>query len=99
MTKRYLAVYERGTTNYSGYVPDVLGCGSVGDSLEEMRSNMIEALEFHLEGLAEDGIPAPEPVTTNVDFRDDDPEHGVLHCVVEWLEIQVPTPQKLAATA
>ena len=57
------------------------------------------ALEFHLEGLAEDGIAAPEPVTTNIDFREDDPEHGVLHCVVEWLEIQVPNPQKLTVTA
>jgi len=99
MKKRYLVVYERGSANYSGYVPDVPGCGSVGDTLEEMRRNMVEALEFHLEGLAEDGIAAPDPVTSNVDFREDDPEHGVLHCVVEWLEIHVPNPQKLAVTA
>ncbi|MFP5230152.1 MAG: type II toxin-antitoxin system HicB family antitoxin [Acidobacteriota bacterium] len=99
MTKRYLVVYEKGSANYSGYAPDVPGCGSVGDTLEEMRSNMKEALEFHLDGLADDGMAAPEPVTSNIDFREDDPEHGVQHCVVEWLEIRVPEPRKVAAIA
>ena len=99
MTRRYLVVYEKGAANYSGYAPDVPGCGSVGDTLEEMRSNMIEALEFHLEGLAEDGVAPPEAVTTNVDFREDDPEHGVLHCVVEWLQVRVPTSPGIVVSA
>jgi hypothetical protein len=33
---------------------------------------------------------APEPATTSVDFAEEDPEHGVLSCIVEWLEIAVP---------
>jgi predicted RNase H-like HicB family nuclease len=39
MTRSYLVVYEKGANNWSGYSPQVLGCISVGDSLEEMRSN------------------------------------------------------------
>jgi len=43
-----------------------------------------------LEGLVADGDPVPESVTTSVDFAEEDPEHGVLSCIVEWLEIAVP---------
>jgi len=54
---------------------------------------MREAAEFHLEGLAGDSNAVPEPVTTSVDFAGEDPEHGVLSCIVEWLEITVPQYQ------
>lgn len=56
MTRRYLVVYETGPGNLSGFAPDVPGYGSIGHSLEEMRENLREALEFHLEGLALDGL-------------------------------------------
>jgi predicted RNase H-like HicB family nuclease len=90
MKQKYLAVFQKGPGNYSGYLPDVPGCVSVGDSLDEMRAMMIEALQFHLDGIAEDGGEIPAPLTTVVDFSEDDPEHGVDHCVVEWLEIELP---------
>ncbi len=63
MTRRYLVIYETGPTNLSGFAPDVPGCASTGHSLEEMRANLREALEFHLEGLALDGQPPPQPTT------------------------------------
>jgi predicted RNase H-like HicB family nuclease len=87
---RFLVVYEKGQNNFSGYAPDVLGCISVGDTLEEMRANMIEALESHLEIMAQDGDLLPKPQTTRIDFHGEDAEHGVLFCVVEWLEIKMP---------
>ncbi len=96
MKKRYLVVYEVGSNNLSGFVPDVPGVISTGLKLEEMRANMREAVEFHLEGLTADGDAIPEPRTTTVDFAQDDPEHGVLSCIVEWLEVSVPQMQSVA---
>jgi len=90
MTRCYLVVYEVGDTNLSGFAPDVPGCISTARDLPEMRRLMSEAIEFHLKGLAADGDPLPESVTTAVDFALDRPEHGVRHCVVEWLEVKVP---------
>ncbi len=49
--------------NYSAYVPDLPGCVAAGDSLEEVIRLMEEGIAFHLEGLREDGLPAPEPTT------------------------------------
>ena len=88
--KKFLAVYEVGANNLSGLLPDLPSVIATAPSLEAMRKAMQEAAEFHLEGLAADGDPVPEPLTTSVDFADEDPEHGVLSCVVEWLEIAVP---------
>ena len=59
--KRYLIIIERAEANFSAYVPDVDGCVAVGDTVEETRASMKEALEFHFEGMAEDGDPIPEP--------------------------------------
>jgi predicted RNase H-like HicB family nuclease len=50
-------------TNYSAYVPDLPGCVSTGDTIEEVSQNIREAIEFHLEGMREDGGPIPEPAT------------------------------------
>jgi predicted RNase H-like HicB family nuclease len=61
VTKRYLAIYKRGPGNLSGIVPDVPGCGSIGHSMVEMRENLHDALEIHLDGLMRKGEPLPEP--------------------------------------
>ena len=58
---KYAIVIESGKNNYSAYVPDFPGCVSVGESIEETIKNIKEAMEFHIEGLIEDGIPIPEP--------------------------------------
>jgi len=94
--RKYLAVFEVGSNNLSGFLPDVPGVISTASSLEEMRQTMREAVEFHLEALAADGDSLPEPRTTTVDFAQEDPEHGVLSCIVEWLEIEVPQMQNVA---
>ncbi len=94
--KKYLAVFEVGSNNLSGFLPDVPGVVSTAPSLEAMRRTMREAVEFHLEALAADGDTIPQPRTTSVDFAQEDPEHGVLSCIVEWLEIEVPQMQSVA---
>ncbi len=61
MKLTYAVVFEKAPSNWSAYAPDVPGCGSVGDTWEEMLEMIDEALTFHLEGLLEDGDPLPEP--------------------------------------
>ena len=63
MSKRYAVVIEKADHNYSAYVPDLPGCVSAGDTVEECRRNIQEAIELHLEGMREDGDPIPEPTT------------------------------------
>jgi predicted RNase H-like HicB family nuclease len=58
---RYAVVIEKGERNYSAYVPDLPGCVSVGDTLEGVKSEIREAIEFHLHGMREDGTPIPPP--------------------------------------
>jgi predicted RNase H-like HicB family nuclease len=60
---KYAVVIESGSNNYSAYVPDLPGCVSTGRTLEEVERNIKEAIEFHLEGLREDGEPVPPPST------------------------------------
>jgi predicted RNase H-like HicB family nuclease len=50
---RYAVVIEKGEKNCSAYPPDLPGCASVGDKLEELRAEIREALAFHLEGMRE----------------------------------------------
>ena len=58
---RYLIVIENAGSNFSAYSPDLPGCVTTGKTREETRKNMEEAIEFHLEGLREDGAPVPPP--------------------------------------
>ena len=48
---RYAIVIEKGETSYGAYVPDLPGCVAVGESLEEVKELIAEAILFHLEGL------------------------------------------------
>ena len=62
--RKYVVVVEKvPDSNYSAYVPDLPGCVSTGDTREEVERNIREAIEFHLEGIREDGDPIPEPGT------------------------------------
>jgi predicted RNase H-like HicB family nuclease len=56
---RYAIVIEKAGSNYSAYVPDLPGCIATGSTVSEVESEIKEAIRFHLEGMAEDGIPAP----------------------------------------
>ena len=58
-TLRYAIVIEKAPSNYAGYVPDLPGCIATGATVAETESLIREAIEFHLEGLKEDGLPNP----------------------------------------
>jgi predicted RNase H-like HicB family nuclease len=58
---RYAIVIEKGPANYSAYVPDLPGCITTGDRIDETIREIREAIAFHIEGLRADGLPVPEP--------------------------------------
>jgi predicted RNase H-like HicB family nuclease len=58
---RYMVIVEEGPESFGAYVPDLPGCVAVGESREEVLRLIQEAIEFHLEGLKEDGEAAPLP--------------------------------------
>lgn len=60
-------IIEMGERNYSAYLPDLPGCIATGKTVEEVKRQMREAVDLHLRGLREDGLPIPEP-TSHVDY-------------------------------
>ena len=60
---RYAIVIEKTPNNFSAYAPDLLGCAATGATLAEVQQQIKEAIEFHLEGLREEGLPIPQPTT------------------------------------
>ena len=61
---RYLIIIEETSTGYSAYSPDVPGCVATGRTRPDVESEMHDAIEFHLEGLREEGLPIPKPSST-----------------------------------
>jgi predicted RNase H-like HicB family nuclease len=57
---RFLVVIENAGANFSAYSPDLPGCVATGATREETEQNMYEAIQMHLEGLREDGLPIPQ---------------------------------------
>ena len=59
--KKYFVIIEKKATGYSAYSPDIPGCVSTGKTKQEIKRNMREAIEFHLDGLRLEGEPLPVP--------------------------------------
>lgn len=57
----YVVVYEKSKTGWAAYVPDLPGVITTGQTRDEVRSLILEAIEFHLDGLKEDRLPIPKP--------------------------------------
>jgi len=57
---RFLIIIEEADRNFSAYSPDLPGCVATGDTREETERNMYEAIQMHVEGMQEDGIPVPQ---------------------------------------
>ena len=60
---QYAVVIEKSGNGYSAYVPDLPGCVAAGSTRREVETLIREAIEFHLEGIREDGDPIPQPTT------------------------------------
>jgi predicted RNase H-like HicB family nuclease len=64
---RYAIVIEKAENNYAAYIPDLPGCVATGKTIEETEQQIREAIELHLRGMREDGLPIPVP-TSRVDY-------------------------------
>ena len=64
---RYAVVIEKAENNYSAYVPDLPGCVATGATIKETEHLLREAIELHLIGLREDGLPIPQP-TSQIEY-------------------------------
>ncbi|MGH8274462.1 MAG: type II toxin-antitoxin system HicB family antitoxin [Gammaproteobacteria bacterium] len=58
---KYMVVVEEGPASWGAYVPDLPGCIAAAESKEEVLQLIQEAIEFHLEGLKEEGAALPVP--------------------------------------
>lgn len=58
---RYMVVIEKGPSSFGAYVPDLPGCIAAAETKEEVLELIQEAIEFHLEGIKEDGAAVPQP--------------------------------------
>ena len=61
--KRYAVVIEKAAGNYSAYVPDLPGCVASAATIPAIEKEIRDAIRFHIEGLAADGLEIPEPTS------------------------------------
>ena len=66
---RYAVVIKKAEGKYSAQVPDLPGCVTTGKTIEEIKANIREAIELHLEGLMDDGVPVPEPSSVAIEVE------------------------------
>lgn len=72
MSYKVSIVIEKDEYGYYAYCPELEGCQTQGDSLEEVIANMKEAAELYLETLSEDEIKASlskEILTTTLEVK------------------------------
>ena len=67
---KYTVVVERTPNNYAAYVPDLPGCVATANTRAELLEEIREAIEFHIEGMREDGemVPAPRSPSAVVEM-------------------------------
>jgi predicted RNase H-like HicB family nuclease len=98
MKNAFLVVFEVGKRSVGASAPDIPGCFAVGPTLDETRRRFLEAVEAHLEWMASDHDPIPQPITTSFDFSRE-PGADASSYYVEWLTIKVPVEQRQAISA
>lgn len=59
---KYAVVIEKTGNGYAAGLPALPGCVAAGDTLEETKALIVEAVKFHIEALTEDDLPIPEPL-------------------------------------
>lgn len=59
-TYTFRTIIEPDEKGYHGFVPLLPGVHTVGETIEETKKNLEEAIQVHLEGLKKDGILPPQ---------------------------------------
>ena len=62
---QYIVVIEKGERSYGAYVQDLPGCIAAAETEADVRELIKEAIEFHVEGLRENGEAVPPPSSTS----------------------------------
>ncbi len=67
---KYLIVIEATDTGFSAFSPDLPGCVATGETREKVEKTMRESIEFHLDGLREEGyqVPAPQSYSAYIEI-------------------------------
>ena len=63
-TYHFAAVIEKDANGYYAFCPELQGCYTSGETFEEVRANLVDAIRLHIEDRLADGenIEAPESV-------------------------------------
>jgi len=69
-----VVVHKDPDSDYGVTVPDIPGCFSAGETLDEALQKIVEAIECHLEGLLIDGEPLPTP--QSVEYHQNNPDYA-----------------------
>ena len=88
----YIAIIEDAGPDHAVGVwfPDLPGCTSGGDDIDEALRNAPEALELYAEGLQEDGRPLPRARTLTELKSDPEVAEDISTNVVALIELRVP---------
>ena len=65
----YTVILEKGSNCWGAYAPDLPGLGVTGATAAEAEKLIREGIDFHLEGMLEDGDPVPEPVSRAITVK------------------------------
>ncbi len=72
---RYPVVVHKDTSSdYGVTVPDLPGCFSAGETIDEALTQVVEAIETHLEGMLIDGETIPAP--TSIEHHQANPDYA-----------------------
>jgi len=56
MTAKFTAIFEKGEKYYLGYCPEVPGANGQGETLEECREDLVEAIKLIMQDRLEEGL-------------------------------------------
>jgi predicted RNase H-like HicB family nuclease len=57
----YLVIFEETENSVGAYVPDLPGCVAIGETRDQAKQLIREAIELHIESLRDHGEPVPKP--------------------------------------
>lgn len=66
--KTIIVILEKSEENYSAFIPTLEGCIATGESLQKVKQNILEATEFHLDGMRLEGLDIPEAFQNGYTF-------------------------------
>jgi predicted RNase H-like HicB family nuclease len=100
-----VVIHKDANSDYGVTVPDLPGCFSAGESMDEAMTNAVEAIELHLEGMLLDGEPLPLPQSVDVHQQNSDYADGVWALVTVDLSrisgkskrVNITLPERLLA--